>query len=67
VVYTLENRHTVEQVTIQPAVLNHVGEAIEASNENRLSIANRLHQFSLQRGAQTFIEQNNVVWKNIDT
>jgi hypothetical protein len=62
-----DNRLIVERVTIHPAILNRVGEAIEASTEERLRIANRIHQFSLRRGAQTFVEESSVVWKNTNT
>ncbi|WP_052947563.1 CapA family protein [Aneurinibacillus tyrosinisolvens] len=59
-----EGKLKVEHVKIQPAVLNDVGEAIEINKEESLKIANRLNEFSNQRGTQTFIEDGNVVWKN---
>ncbi|KIL46726.1 CapA family protein [Jeotgalibacillus soli] len=59
-------RLKVEKVKIQPAVLNPIGETVETSNELALEIANRLNDFSNQRGAGTFIEDNHVVWKNTE-
>lgn len=59
-----DGRLKVEYVKIQPSALNNVGEAMEISKEESSEIANRLNDFSNQRGTSTIIEDNHVVWKN---
>ncbi|PLR77024.1 hypothetical protein CU633_12460 [Bacillus sp. V3-13] len=58
-----DGRLKVDRLKIQPAVINKMGEAIETTAEESLAIANRLNEFSNQRGTSTYIEDTNVVWE----
>ncbi|MCQ6268356.1 CapA family protein [Fictibacillus sp. WQ 8-8] len=60
----VDGRLKVERLKIQPAVLSQIGETIETSKDETLLIANRLNDFSNQRGTQTFVEDHYVVWEN---
>ncbi|WP_419888354.1 CapA family protein [Neobacillus niacini] len=61
---TSNKRLRVERVTIHPAVISEIGEAIETSIQECLDIANRLNEFNNQRGTLTIIEDNTVVWNS---
>lgn len=60
---SFEGRLKVNRVEIQPAMLNDIGEAIEISREERVNIANRLNDFSNQRGTRSIVEDDHVVWQ----
>lgn len=57
-------RLEVEELTIIPAILNKVGEAVEINLEEKLLITNRLKEFSNLRGTKTFIKEANLVWRS---
>lgn len=54
----------IRRVLIHPAVLNSVGEATEASLDEKRQIAERLSEFSKKRGTKTTVIDQTVVWEN---
>lgn len=58
-----EGKLVIDQIIVEPAILNDIGEAIEARMEDKEKIVNRIHQFSISRGAKTYIKDNKVIWK----
>jgi hypothetical protein len=60
-VNTITKRLKLEKVIIYPAILDEIGEAVEGTVEQRQHVAERLHQFSKKRGANTELIDQTVV------
>lgn len=57
------NKLMLEKVIIHPAMLDEIGEAVEGTSQQKQLVAERLHQFSQKRGANTELIDQKIVLK----
>lgn len=58
------NGLSIEKLIIHPGMLDEIGEPVEGTEEQKRTIAGRLHHFSQQRGVHTELIDQTVVWQS---
>lgn len=53
----------ITKVALHPAMIDKIGEATEASLEDKITITERLHHFSTERQTKTLIDNHALIWQ----